>query len=75
MISEDYVVWAVAEHCDVFGIPPSKAQTGVYAYRLKTAEVRQLSNYVEPMAMLRANVALIAEACFGVRRQYAVHLD
>ena len=75
MISEDHVVWAVAEPCDVFGIPPGKVQTGVYSYRLKTAEVRQLSNYVEPMAMLHANVALIAEVCFGVRRQYAVHLD
>ena len=75
LISEDYVVWAVAEPCDVFGIPPGKAQNGVYAYKLKTGEVRELSNYVEPMVMLHANVALIAEVCFGVRRQYAVHLD
>ena len=75
MISEDYVVWTVAEPCDVLGIPPGKVHNGVYAYRLKTGEVRQLSNYVEPMVMLYANVALIAELCFGVRRQYAVHLD
>ena len=47
----------------------------MYAYRLKTAEVRQLSNYVESMVILHANVALIAEVCFGVRRHYAVHLD
>ena len=75
MISEDYVVWAVAEPCDVFTIPPGKVQTGVYAYSLKTGEVHQLSDYVEPMVMLHANVALIAEVCFGVRRQYAVPLD
>ena len=75
LISEDYVVWAVAEPCDVFGIPPGKAQNGVYAYSLKTGEIRQLSDYVEPMVVLHANVAIIAEVCFGVRRQYAVHLD
>ena len=75
LISEHYVVWAVAEPCDVFTIPPGKAQNGVYAYGLKTGEVRQLSDYVEPVVMLHANVALIAEVCFGVRRQYAVHLD
>ena len=75
LISEDYVVWAVAEPCDMFTIPPGKAQNGVYAYGLKTGEVRQLSDYVEPVVMLHANVALIAEVCFGVRRQYAVHLD
>ena len=74
LISEDHVVWAVAEPCDVFGIPPGKAQNGVYAYRLETGEIRQLSDYVEPMVMLHANVAVIAEVCFGVRRQYAVHL-
>ena len=75
LISEDYVVWAVAEPCDVFGFPPSKVQNGVYAYRLKTGEIRQLTDYVEPMVVLHANVAVIAEVCFGVRRQYAVHLD
>ena len=75
LISEDYVVWAVAEPCDVFGFPPSKVQNGVYAYRLKAGEIRQLTDYVEPMVMLHANVAVIAEVCFGVRRQYAVHLD
>lgn len=75
LISEDHVVWAVAEPCGVFGIPPGKGQTGVYAYRLKTAEVHRLSNYVESMAMLRANAALIAEVCFMVSRQYAVHFD
>ena len=75
LISEDYVVWAVAEPCDVFTIPPGKAQTGVYAHGLKTGEVRQLSDYVEPMVLLHANVAVIAEVCFGVRRQYAIHLD
>ena len=74
LISEDYVVWAVAEPCDVLRIPPGKAQNGVYAYRLKTEEVRQLSDYVEPMVVLHGKVALIAEVCFGVRRQFAVHI-
>ena len=68
------MVRAVAEACDVFEFPPSKVQTGVYAYGLKTGEVRQSSDYVEPMVMLHANVAVIAEVCFGARRQYAVHL-
>ena len=75
LISEDYVVWAVAEPCDDFTTPPGKAQNGVYAYGLKTGEVGQLSDYVEPMVMLHADVALIVEVCFGVRRQYAVPLD
>ena len=47
----------------------------MYAYGLKTGEVRRLSDYVEPMAMLHAKVEPIAEVCFGVRRRYAVYLD
>ena len=31
LISEDHVVWAVGETCDVVGLPRSKASTGVYA--------------------------------------------
>ena len=75
LISEDYLVWAVSGPCDVFGFPPSKAQNGVYAYSLTTGEVRQLSDYVETYSKLHGNVALVAEVCFGVRKQYAVHLD
>lgn len=59
----------------MLGIPPGKARNGVYAQSLKTGEVRQLSDYVEPTVMLHAKVTLIAEVCFGVRKQYAVHLD
>ena len=74
LISEDYLVWAVAEPCDVLGISLRKDQSDVYAYRLQTREVRQLSDYVEPMVVLHGKVALIAEVCFGVRRQFAVHI-
>ena len=62
------MVWAVAEPCDDFTIPPGETQTGVYAYGLKTGEIRQLSDYVEPLVILHANVALIDEVCFGLRR-------
>ena len=73
-VSDEYVVWAVHETCDVILNPPSETQTGVFAYQLETGEVRQLSDYVEPMALLHENVALVTERCFGILRQYAVFL-
>ena len=73
-VSDEYVVWAVRAACDVFPYPP-EVQTGVFAYRLDTGEVRQLSNYVEPLALLHGNVAVVAQLCFGINRQYAVFLD
>ena len=75
LVSDEYVVWAVQEPCDVFPYPPRGAETGVFAYRLETSEVRQLSNYVEPLALLHGNVAVVAQLCFGINRQYAVFLD
>ena len=75
LISEDYLVWAARETCDVFGGPRSKVPTGVYAYELKTGDTLRLSEYVEPYALLYGNVAVVTEGCFGIAKQYAVHLD
>ena len=75
LISENHVIWAVGETCDVVGLPPGKVPTGVYAYGLETGAVRQLSSDVEPHALLHGNVALVTEGCFGITRQYAVPLD
>ena len=77
LISEDHVVWAVKETCDVggIGIPRSKVRTGVYAYGLKTGEMRQFSSDKEPRTLLHGDVALVTEGCHMVTRQYAVPLD
>lgn len=71
-ISANQVIWHVRSACDVF---PQPANRGVFAYSLTERTVRQLSNYVEPQAMLHGDVVLITEACFGPRRVYAVRLD
>jgi hypothetical protein len=50
-------------------------QTGVFAYDLRTDEVRQLSNYVEPRITLDGDVVVINEGCLMPGRVYAVFLD
>ena len=74
-ISEDHVIWAVRETCDVVGLPRGNVPTGVYAYGLKTRETRQLSYDKEPQALLSGNVGLLTEGCHRITRQYAVPLD
>ena len=74
LVSGDFVVWTVREACDVATSTPSEVQTGAFALNLKTNEVRQLSNYVEPGALLHEDVALVHESCFGIFRLYAVFL-
>ena len=77
IVSGDFVVWTVREACDVIVIwdPPREVQTGVFAYNLKTDEVRQLSNYVETVAWLHDDVVLISEICSACSRGYAVFLN
>ena len=75
VVSSDFVVWTVRKDCDVIMDPPSEVQTGAFALNLKTNEVRQISNYVEPHALLHEGVALIHESCFGTFRVYAVFLE
>ena len=81
LISEDYVIWRVAETRDVGGfrgfreIIRGRVQTGVYAYGLRTGELRRLSRDKEPRALLSRNVALVTEGCHFITRQYAVLLD
>ena len=75
LVSEHHVVWTVGWPCDVVMYPPPEQDTGVFAYDLRTAEVRQLSNYVEPSITLDGSVLVISEACFAPSRVYAVSLD
>ena len=74
LVSDDFVVWTVRQACDVVMSPPSGVQNGSFALDLMTNEVRQLSNYVEPHALLYEDVALIHESCFATSRVYAVFL-
>ena len=80
-VSEDHMVWAVGETCDVGGFPRfreifrGKVPTGIYAYDLRTGELRRLSRDKEPRALLSENVALVTEGCQWITRQYAVLLD
>ena len=75
LVSENYVIWTVGVACDVFTSPPQPVQTGVFAYDLRTGEVRQLSNYVEPSITVDGDVVFISEGCMMPGRLYAVFLD
>ena len=83
VVSNDYVVWTVRQACDVVGPDTGRVRTGVFTYNLKTAEIRQLSNYIEPQAWLHkaddsnnaGNVVLIQEGCHVTGRTYAVYLE
>ena len=51
-------------------------QTGVFTLSLDTEDVRQLSNYVEPRAILGDDVTVVTETCWGPGsgRVYALFL-
>ena len=74
LVSGDYVVWTVGWPCDVFDTPSIDGSTGAFAHDLRTGEVKQLSNYVEPSISLDGTVVLIHEACQVGGRAYAVFL-
>jgi beta propeller repeat protein len=74
MISGNYVIWHKRFACNVGGGPGRYDNTGVFAYNLNDGEVRQLSNYVEPRAIIHHDVVLIEEGCFFAQRIYSVSL-
>ena len=74
-VSDRHVVWTVARDCDVVIIPTPDTNTGVFAYDLETRSVAQLTNYVEPQAMLDGSVVVIHEGCHMAGRIYAVFLE
>ena len=63
-VSDRHAVWTVTRACDVVIIPTPDTNTGVFAYNLETRSVAQLTNYVEPQAMLHdGNIVIIHEGC------------
>ena len=74
LVSGDYVAWTVGRACDVIEVPSSDVPTGAFAYDLRTDEVRQLSNYIEPSITLDRMVVVIREGCQVGGRVYAVFL-
>ena len=73
-LSDRHVVWSTSWPCDVMPMPDT-ALTGVYAGHLKTGEVLQLTDYVEPVVLLSGNMAIVIEYCWGGGPTYAVFLD
>ena len=65
-LSDRHVVWSTSWPCDVMPMPDT-ALTGVYAGHLKTGEVLQLTDYVEPVVLLSGNMAIVIEYCWGRR--------
>ena len=74
LVSGDYVVWTVGLACDVFDTQSIDGSTGAFAHDLRTGEVKQLSNYIEPSITLDGTVVVIHEACQVGGRVYAVFL-
>ena len=73
-VLDGYVIWAVRWACDIVSnLMPEN--TGLYAYELDTGYVYQLSDYVEPRALVDDSVVVIYEGCHRVGRVYAVFLE
>lgn len=73
-VSDGYVIWAVRWACDVVSnLMPE--DTGLYAYELDTGYVYQLSDYVEPRALIDDSLVVIHEGCHRTDRVYAVFLE
>ena len=73
LVSGNYVVWTVGWDCDVEPWP-TDLQYGAFAYDLRTGEVIQLSDYIEPSIAIDGDVAVINEGCLGFGSTYAVFL-
>ena len=73
-LSDRHVVWSMSRPCDVMPVPDT-AHTGAYVGHLENGEVRQLTDYVEPVVFLSGNMAIIIEYCWGGGPTYAVLLD
>jgi hypothetical protein len=50
-------------------------QTGVFALDVSNGEEWQLSDYVEPSALIHDGTVLITERCWGTKRVYSVTLE
>jgi beta propeller repeat protein len=75
MISGNHVIWHKRFACDVHRGPRGWFENpGVFAYNIDDGEVRQLSNYIEPRAMIHNDIVLIEEGCFVAQRIYSVSL-
>ncbi len=73
-VSDGYVIWALRWACDIISnLMPEN--TGLYAYEIDTGYVYQLSDYVEPRALVDNGVVVIHEGCHRVGRVYAVFLE
>lgn len=78
-LSGDRVLWSVRHACDVVTIQQdgtaTPLYTGVYVLDLGTGQTRQLSDYIEPVALLDTGTALIVEGCQVGFEVYVVTLD
>ena len=76
-LSEDYLVWSTSWSCDVVVPGRDIDYTGVFARDLNTEEIRKLTDYVEPTALMSGNMVVISEFCQvpTAGRVYAVFLD
>jgi hypothetical protein len=78
-LAGDRLLWAVRKDCDVVEIQvggtPTPANTGVYVLNLGTGQTRQLTDYVEPVALLDAGAALMVEGCMVGFEAYVVALE
>ena len=73
VVSDGYVIWRVRWACDVVSnLMPD--DTGLYAYNIDTGAVYQLSDYVEPRALIDDGAVVIREGCFRPDNVYAVFL-
>lgn len=74
LVSDRYVVWSVRWPCDVrSNIEPKN--TGLYVYELETNATTQISNYVEPKALIDESTVIVTEGCHRISRIYAVLLE
>ena len=71
--SEDYMVRTIGSACGMF--PSSFGHTRVFAYNVKTNELRQQSNCIEPCAKLQYEAVLISDRRMRQSRPFAVFLD
>ena len=76
-LSEEYLVWSTSWSCDVVVPGRDIDYTGVFAWDLNKGEIRKLTDYVEPTALMSGNMVVISEFCQvpAAGRVYAVFLD
>lgn len=79
LLAGERLLWLVRHPCDVVTIQQdgtaTPLYTGVYVLELESERVRQLTGYVEPVALLDAGAAVIVEGCQVGFEAYQVSLD